>query len=150
MNDPLILLKTIISGITIPPEAGGPAISYLVRIGWLDDKERTTAGELKPQYTIKALGSGTEGLDANGATSKYRQVYVVNVWCQTCGSYENAAKLNWKMVNELLTAIKTSRKTADTNTRYFEVINDGQDLTDGTITPPVRRTQILVAAHGFR
>jgi hypothetical protein len=149
MNDPLVLLATILRTITIPPESGGSAISYIVRAGWLDQANKTTAGEITPTYSIKLMAGGTNGHDGNGLVSKYRDVYEVNVWCQTCGSYEPAANLNWKMVNELFSVIKSNRASADANTQYFEVI-DSRDLTDGEVAPPIRRTQILVAAHGFR
>lgn len=150
MNDPLPALLAIINTITIPPEAGGPAISYKARIGWLDNNDRTAAGELTPQFTISSMASSSLPHDSNGLVRKYRYVYQINVWNQTCGAYEPAANLNWKMVNQLLSVLTTNRKSADANTRYFEVINEGVDMTDGTVSPPVRRMQILVAAHGFR
>jgi hypothetical protein len=150
MNDPLPLLLTIVRGITIPPEAGGPAISYKARIGWLDTNDRATAGELLPQFTISVMAASEIPHDANGLVRKSRRVYAINVWNQAYGTYETPANLNWKMVNQLLSVLTTSRVSADANTRYFEVIDPGTDKTDGTVSPPIRRMQVLVAAHGFR
>lgn len=143
-------LKSLIDGITIPPEDGGSAISKIVQVGWLDlAVSRNTSGQLTPTYTITKISKPTSALDASGAVSQFEDNIQVDVWCTQLGTYENGHNLREKMLAQLRAVVTANRVQPNDSIRYFEIVNEiPKDEPDKD--PPIRRTMVLLKAYGFR
>lgn len=148
--DAIVTLKALIDTITIPPEAGGPAVPKVVVVGWLPfSVERNTSGQMKPYFTLIRSSLPAQPLDSSGDTEEYFDTVQVDLWCTDYGTHEPANNLMEKMLVQLRALIKTNKAAPNASARYMRIVSETpKDEPDKS--PPIKRTMVLVELHGFR